>query len=96
MRMALARVVSFEGVDSERIAQLTRDIEGGEQPEGMNATEMLLLHDPDNDQALAIVFFENEDEYRKGDEVLGAMPTGDTPGRRTGVTKYQVATRMTA
>lgn len=94
--MALARVVSFEGVDSERIAQLTRDIEGGEQPEGMNASEMLLLHDPDNDQALAIVFFESEDDYRKGDEVLGAMPTGDTPGRRTGVTKYQVATRMTA
>ena len=93
--MALARVVSFDGVDSERIAQLTRDIEGGEQPEGMNATEMLLLHDPDNDQALAIVFFDNEDDYRKGDEVLGAMPTGDTPGRRTGVTKYQVATRMT-
>ena len=93
--MALARVVSFDGVDSERIAQLTRDIEGGEQPEGMNATEMLLLHDPDNDQALAIVFFDDEDDYRKGDEVLGAMPTGDTPGRRTGVTKYQVATRIT-
>lgn len=94
--MALARVVSFDGVDSDRIAQLVSEIEGSEQPEGMNASEMLLLHDPDNDQALAIVFFDNEDEYRKGDEVLGSMPTGDTPGRRTGVTKYQVATRMTA
>ncbi|MGZ4289326.1 MAG: hypothetical protein ACXVQZ_01740 [Gaiellaceae bacterium] len=94
--MALARVVSFDGVNSERIAQLKSEIEGGEQPEGMNATEMLLLHDPDSDQALAIVFFDSEEEYRKGDEVLGSMPTGDTPGRRTGVTKYQVATRMTA
>ena len=94
--MALARVVSFDGVDSDRIAKLTSEIEGGEQPEGMNATEMLLLHDPDNDGALAILFFENEDDYRQGDEILGAMPTGDTPGRRTGVTKYQVATRMTA
>jgi hypothetical protein len=94
--MALARVVSFDGVDSDRIAALTQEIEGGEQPEGMSATEMLLLHDPDNDQALAIVFFDSEDEYRKGDEILGSMPTGDTPGRRTGVTKYQVATRMTA
>ena len=94
--MALARVVSFEGVGSDRIAELKSEIEGGEQPEGMNATEMLLLHDPDADQALAIVFFENEDDYRKGDEILGGMPTGDTPGRRTGVTKYQVATRMTA
>jgi hypothetical protein len=94
--MAIARVVSFDGVDSDRIAKLTSEIEGGEQPEGMNATEMLLLHDPDNDGALAILFFENEDDYRKGDEILGGMPTGDTPGRRTGVTKYQVATRMTA
>jgi len=94
--MALARVVSFDGVNSERIAQLSSDIEGGEQPEGMNATEMLLLHDPDSDQALAIVFFDSEDDYRKGDEVLGAMSAGDTPGRRTGVSKYQVATRMTA
>jgi len=94
--MALARVVSFDGVDSARMAELASEIEGGEQPEGLNATEMLLLHDPDADQALAIVFFDNEDEYRKGDEVLGSMPTGDTPGRRTGVTKYQVATRMTA
>jgi hypothetical protein len=92
----LARVVSFEGVDSDRIAQLTSEIEGGEQPEGLNASEMLLLHDPDADQALAIVFFENEDDYRQGHEVLDAMPTGDTPGRRTSVTKYQVATRMTA
>jgi hypothetical protein len=94
--MALARVVSFEGVGSDRIAQLTSEIEGGEQPEGLNASEMLLLHDPDADQALAIVFFENEDDYRQGHEVLDAMPTGDTPGRRTSVTKYQVATRMTA
>ena len=94
--MALARVVSFDGVSSDRMAQLASEVEGGEQPEGMNATEMLLLHDPDSDQALAIVFFDNEDEYRKGDEVLGSMQTGDTPGRRTGVTKYQVATRMTA
>ena len=94
--MAVARVVSFDGVDSARMAELASEIEGGEQPEGMNATEMLLLHDPDADQALAIVFFDSEDDYRKGDEVLGSMPTGDTPGRRTGVTKYQVATRMTA
>jgi hypothetical protein len=94
--MAIARVVSFDGVDSARMAELSREIEEGKQPEGMEATEMLLLHDPDADQALAIVFFDNEDDYRKGDEILGAMPTGDTPGRRTGVTKYQVATRMTA
>jgi len=94
--MALARVVSFDGVDSERIAALKDEIEGGEQPEGMNATEMLLLHDPDANHALAVVFFDNEDDYRQGDAVLGAMDPGDTPGTRTGVTRYDVAVRMTA
>jgi hypothetical protein len=93
--MALARVVSFEDVTSERMAQLASEIEGSEQPEGMNASELLLLHDPESDRSLAVVFFENEDDYRKGDEILESMPTGDTPGRRTSVTKYTVAARMT-
>ena len=94
--MAIARVVSFDGVDSARMAELSREIEGGEQPEGLQATEMLLLHDPDADQALAIVFFDNEDDYRKGDEILDAMPASDTPGNRTSVTKTNVAMRMTS
>lgn len=94
--MAVARVVSFDGVNSDRMAALKSEIEGGEQPEGLNATEMLLLHDPGADQALAIVFFDNEGDYQKGDEILGGMDTSDTPGTRTGVKKYDVAVRMTS
>jgi hypothetical protein len=94
--MAVARVVSFDGVNSDRMAALKSEIESGEQPEGLNATEMLLLHDPGADQALAIVFFDNEGDYQKGDEILGGMDTSDTPGTRTGVKKYDVAVRMTA
>jgi hypothetical protein len=93
--MPLARVVSFDGVTSDRMATLKSEIEGGEQPEGLNATEMLLLHDSGADQALAILFFETDEDYRKGDEVLSAMSSDDTPGTRTGVTKYDVALRMT-
>ena len=55
-----------------------------------------MLHDPDAEKSLAIVFFDNEDDYRQGDATLNAMPTGDTPGQRTSVTKYNVAVRMTA
>jgi hypothetical protein len=94
--MALARVVSFDGVSKERIEELKREIEGGEQPEGMNATEFLVLHDSEGEKSLAIVFFETEDDYRRGDEVLNAMPTGDTPGTRTSVSRYDVAVRMTS
>jgi hypothetical protein len=91
--MALARVVTFEDIDSERIAALKAEIEDGEKPEGLPATEMMILHDPEGERALAIVFFDNEDDYQTGDEFLGAMPSSDTPGRRTSVTKHDVAVR---
>lgn len=93
--MALARVVSFEGVGKERIEELRQEIREGEKPEGLPATEIIVLHDPEAERSLAIVFFDNEEDYRAGDAVLDAMPAGDTPGRRTSVTKYDVAVRMT-
>jgi hypothetical protein len=91
--MALARVVTFEGIDADWIAALKSEIEDGERPEGLPATEMMILHDPEAESAMAIVFFDNEDDYRTGDEFLNAMPTSDTPGRRTSVTKHEVAVR---
>jgi hypothetical protein len=93
--MALARVVSFEGVGKDRMEQMNREMQEGEPPEGLNPTEVIVLHDADAEKALAIVFFETEDDYRRGDEILDAMPAGDTPGQRTSVTKYDVAVRMT-
>ena len=92
--MALARVVSFEGVSTDRIEEMKRELREGERPEGMPATEMVMLHDPESEKSVAIVFFETEDDYRQGDEILNAMPAGDTPGRRTSVTRYDVAHRM--
>jgi hypothetical protein len=92
--MALARVVSFEGVTRERIEELKREMAEGERPEGLPASELIILHDPESEKSLAIVFFESEDDYKRGDETLNAMPAGDTPGRRTSVTKYDVAHRM--
>ena len=94
--MALARVVSFEGVSKERMEEMKREMATGEQrPEGMPATEFIMLHDPESEKSVAILFFETEDDYRSGDEMLNAMPAEDTPGRRTSVTKYDVAHRMT-
>jgi hypothetical protein len=93
--MALARVVSFDGVSADRVAEMRREMQDEEQPEGLNATEIIVLHDPDAEKSLVILFFENEDDYRRGDEILDAMSAGDTPGRRSGVAKYDVAHRMT-
>ncbi len=91
----LARVVSFEGVNKDRMEEMKGEMESGQPPEGLDAKEVIVLHDADADRALAIVFFETEDAYQRGDEILDAMPAGDTPGQRTGVTKYDVAMRMT-
>jgi hypothetical protein len=92
--MALARVVVFDGVTSDRMADMQKEMEGNERPENVPAKEIVVLHDPESDQSVVILFFENEDDYRQGDETLNAMPTTDTPGQRTSVTKYQVAFRM--
>jgi hypothetical protein len=92
--MPLARVVSFDGVSSDRMAEMQREMEDDERPEDVPATEIVVLHDPEAEKSLVILFFETEDDYRRGDEVLNAMPASDTPGQRTSVTKYQVATRM--
>lgn len=94
--MALARVVSFEGVTKDRIEEIKREMaEGDRQPENMPATEFIILHDPESEKSVAILFFETEDDYRSGDEILNAMPAEDTPGQRTSVTKYDVVHRMT-
>jgi hypothetical protein len=92
--MALARVVTFDGVSKERMDELNSRMESGDPPEGMPSAELIVLHDADAEKSIAIVIFDSEEDYKKGDEILGNMPTGDTPGTRTSVTKYNVATRM--
>ena len=92
--MALARVVTFDGVDAGRMAEMRSEMEGSDRPEGVPAQEIVVLHDADAQRAIAILFFNNEDDYRQGDEALNAMPAADTPGRRTSVEKYDVAVRM--
>ena len=93
--MALARVVSFDGVSSERVAEMQREMEGSERPDNVPAKEIVVLHDPEAEKSLVVVFFDTEEDYKRGDEALSAMPAGDTPGKRTSVSKYQVAFRMT-
>jgi len=69
-------------------------MQGGDPPEGFPPAELVVLHDPDAETSLTIIIFDSEDDYKQGDEILNAMPAGDTPGKRTSVTKYNVATRM--
>jgi hypothetical protein len=95
-----ARVARWEGGSAEEIeqtaARIRQDAESG-PPEGVPATGFLLLTDLEAGRALAIGFFETEDDYRQGDETLNAMtPPGGGMGRRVGVERYEVALQLEA
>ena len=94
--MALARVVSFDGVNTDRIEEMKREMADGPPPEDVPAKEIIVLHDSEAERSLVILFFDSEEDYRRGDETLNAMSSGDTPGQRTSVSRYDVAIRMTA
>jgi len=93
--VAVARVVTFDGVGQDRIEEIRGRIEGGDRPEGLPAKEIMVLHDPDAQKAVVVLFFDSDDDFARGDEILSAMPAEDTPGERSSVGKYQVAARMT-
>jgi thioredoxin-like negative regulator of GroEL len=92
--MALARVVEFEGVTQARVDEMKQRMQGGERPEGLPAMEFVWLHDPEQERSLVIQFFDSEEDLQRAAQVLEAMPAEDTPGRRTSVTKYEVAHRQ--
>ena len=94
--MGIARVVSFEGSARLGWTRCSATCATRSGPEGLPAAEIIVLHDAKSETALVVLFFETEDDYRRGDEVLNAMPADDTPGRRASVTRYDVAVRMTA
>ena len=94
--MAIARVVSFEGVGSDRMAEMGREMEGEAPPDDVNASHVVVLHDPEAEESLVIFLFETEDDYRAANEALNAMPASDTPGRRASVRRYDVAMHRTS
>lgn len=93
--MELARVVSFDGVGRERVEEMKRRM-SEERPDDIPAREIVMLYDAEPEKAVVILFFDNEDDYARADATLSAMPADDTPGQRTAVGRYEVATRATA
>ena len=91
--MALARVVEFEGVSSERMKGVLGRIEGG-PPADLPVKEIVVLHDDDSERALVVFFFDSDGDYEQGDATLNAMSNDETLGRRVSVRKYGVAHRQ--
>jgi hypothetical protein len=76
--------------------QINADASGG-PPEGVPATGLLMLIDPENGRGMAVTLFENEQDLATGDATLNSMsPPDDGFGRRVSVETYEVAVDMRA
>ena len=93
--MALARVVSFDGVGRDRVEEMKQQMDEG-RPDDIPASEVVMLYDAEAQKALVALFFDSEDDYDRADATLSAMPADETPCQRTSVGKYEVAVRATA
>jgi hypothetical protein len=86
-----ARVVRFTDIDRQRIDDMKGRIESGEdRPEGMPDATMRMFIDDSQNTAVVALFFESEEDMRKGDEALNAMDSSDTPGTRASVDQGEV------
>jgi hypothetical protein len=90
-----ARVVRFTDVDPERIARIAGEIEKGEgPPPEIPSTKLTMMVDEAQSTAVVAVFFETQEDMRKGNEALDAMDAGDTPGSRVSVDLCEVKFEM--
>jgi hypothetical protein len=88
-------VVRFTDVNPERIAEVAAEIEKGEgPPPDVPATGIRMLLDEAQSTAVAVVFFETEEDMRKGGEALDRMDTSETPGTRVSVDLCEVKAEM--
>ena len=92
--MAVARIVTFDDVSAERLAQMERQMQDESPPDDIPVKEMIVLHDAAASRAQVILMFDTDEDYQRADAALNAMPVGDTPGTRSAVARYDVAMRM--
>jgi hypothetical protein len=90
--MAYARVATFQNVPQQALDEITREIREGERPEGLPATEVIVLADRESGKLQAITFFDSEDDYRQGDEALRALNPPGNIGSAS-IEKFEVAVR---
>ncbi len=94
-----ARVAMFQGGDGAKAAaeiSARNEAEGGPPP-GLPAKKLMILNDAEGKKAMAIAFFESEEDYRQGDETLNSMspPSGDNDmGERVAVEKFEVVLEL--
>lgn len=92
-----ARVVRFTDASAERIEAIGKQVaeEDGPPPE-LPAKGMQMMYDASQSTAVVVVFFESEEDMRKGAEYLDGLDSGETPGTRSSVDLCEVKVDITA
>jgi hypothetical protein len=95
-----ARIARWEGADADAMRRTAEEINAratNGPPEGVPATGLMILIDPESGRSMGVTLFETEEDMRKGDETLNSMsPPDDGMGRRTAVETYEVAVEVRA
>jgi len=86
-----ARVVRFTDVSPERIAEINKRTEDEDgPPPGVPAKSLTVIVDEEQSTAVVVLFFDTEEDLRKGNEALNEMDSGETPGSRSSVDQGEV------
>src|SRR5438128_65904 len=68
--------------------------EDGRLPDGIPATEFLMLVDRDGGRVVEVLLFETEDDLRRGDETMSGMSPGKGSMHRVAVDRFEVPVRV--
>jgi hypothetical protein len=95
-----ARIATYRGASAGDLAvflpqleaRVQRDLD--EPPPGLEGLrEILVLVDREQGRALAVTFFDSEDDLNRGDKALDRVAMTQAGGVRTEVERYEVALR---
>lgn len=84
-----ARIVRFTDINAEQIDRIAGEAGDGPPP-GVPAKKMQMVVDGSQNSAVALIWFETEEDMRQGDEALSAMDASETPGTRVSVDQGEV------
>lgn len=85
------RVVRFTDVDPQRVEQLVSDIdESSGPPEGIKATGLQMVLDPDQRTAVVVQFFDSAEDLRDSEAAFDGMDASQTPGTRSSIDRGEV------
>lgn len=90
-----ARVATFQHENAEAVDKMIESIgsesQSGPPPGLEDAKGFMVFVDRESSKSVGIIFFEDEEALKRGDEVLNNMSPGDeTAAKRTSVTFYEV------